>query len=79
MSYEDEKFTGYDNTNIVNAVATVLFVTGAMLSKEGYRQEDVTQIMEKIGMLTGAIFKGEAVITRSGIMPVEKSNVVSIQ
>ncbi len=79
MNYEDEEFTGYDNTSKTNAVATVLFVTGALLFKEGYKSEHIQEIMEKIGTFTGEIFAGRAVITTKGIVPAPKSNVIPIQ
>ena len=62
--------TDYNLKTPLNSVSLSLFVMGVILFKEGYKQEDVSKMLEHAGDLIIAINKGEACITERGIEPV---------
>ena len=70
---------GYNSDTVSNAICTVTMVTGIVLFKEGYKVEQVEEILKKISDISMAVFEGRAKVTDSGIIFNTNENVIPLK
>jgi len=68
--------TAYNADTVPNAVGTVLMVAGVLLYKEGYKPDQVMELLAKVTDVSMAIFEKRAQVTDSGIIFNKGENVV---
>jgi hypothetical protein len=70
-------YSQYNFDTPENAFATSIMVTGVVLFKEGYKSEQVQEILQKIADVSMAVFEKKATVTDHGILFNENNNVVT--
>ncbi len=68
----------YNMESITNAVGTVVMAASIILYKEGYKQDQVLDIVDKITALYMAVFENKAIVTDHGIIFHDQTNIIPI-